>query len=609
MKTTRRTALRNTLFALAAASAQEQRTQAQSAPSTTNNEGTQFFLRLLKANDEAVSRLLQPQPANSNTGRGPGGGAARGGRGQNIAALIASYCSPESAHHQSPTLIPPMERGAQTFLDALHADGTLDAGNLSSPPDTGFVVEATAAALDVARHKNDPRLAPTQEILTKFLLRVGDALVTGGIHTPNHRWVVCSALARINALFPAAKYVDRIDDWLGEGIYQDGDGMFPERSPNYARVEVNAFTTLARLLNRPALLEPVRRHLTANLYLIQPDGELETVQSRRQDQDRPIHVANFYLQYRYMAIRDNNPTFAAVARLIASRPGEGLIEGANPVIHFLEEPLLRKPLPEGGAIPANYQHVFANSHLVRYRSSGDRSAAVFGGEDKAGRDEPVGIASGIAHNPTFFNFRKGKAILDSVRMGGQFFGLGVFRAEGVKVAGNQATLSQRLEAPYYQPLPKQFRNPNGDYPLTPAKDARFWSKLDFPHRPMSNVQVLEQMVKVVEKEGAFELHIDIGGHERIAYAIELAFRPGGEFTGALRKGNGNANAQFLTEGTATYRVGDDVIEFGPGQADHEVVNFSGSSYQAHGAVFRTSGNCVYITGYTPLRKVITIRGM
>jgi hypothetical protein len=204
---------------------------------------------------------------------------------------------------------------------------------------------------------------------------------------------------------------------------------------------------------------------------MQPDGELEIVNSRRQDQDRPVHVANFYLQYRYMAIRDNNPVFAAVARLISARPGEGLVEGGNPVINFLEEPLLRKPLPQGGAIPSDYSKVFANSQMVRVRRA-DRAATIFGGEDW-----PLGVASGLAHNPTFFSFRKGKAILDSVRMGGQFFSLGVFRAESAKVDGNQAVLHQRYEAPYYQPLPKQYRNAKGDYPLTPAKDGRFWSKL------------------------------------------------------------------------------------------------------------------------------------
>jgi hypothetical protein len=120
----------------------------------------------------------------------------------------------------------------------------LDAGNLASPPDTAFVVEELAASLAVLRGVDDPHLARTKDILSKFLLAVGNALVTGGIHTPNHRWVVCHALARINSLFPAAKYVNRIDDWLGEGIYQDADGLFSERSPNYARVEVNAWVSI-----------------------------------------------------------------------------------------------------------------------------------------------------------------------------------------------------------------------------------------------------------------------------------------------------------------------------------------------------------------------------
>lgn len=568
------------------------------------DEGQQFFLRLLKSNDEAVARML-------------GGGAARAGgrlgRGENIAAMIAAYCSPESVHHQSAALIPLLERAAQAFLDAQNPDGLLDAGNLDSPPDTAFVVEALGAALLVARRRNDARLARVQEILSKFLLRVGEGLVTGGIHTPNHRWVVCAALARLNALFPSAKYVDRIDDWLGEGIYQDSDGLFPERSPNYARVEVDAFVTLARLLNRPALLDPVRKHLNANLYLLQPpDGEIECVNSRRQDQDRAIHVANFYLQYRYMAIHDNNATFAAVARLIAARPGEGLVEGVNPVIYFLEDPaVLRKPLPDGGAIPSDYSKVFANSHMVRIRRGG-RSATIFGGED-----QPTGMASGLAHNPTFFSFRNGKAILDSVRMGGQFFNLGVFRAEGLRGAGQGFVLRQRLDAPYYQPLPKEHRKANGDYPLTPAQDGRFWSKLDFPHRQVSNVQVLDQKVTVVEKApGVFELQLEITGHDRVPYAIELAFRPGGQFSGGIeestlpaRFGAAESKAVFLKSGMATYRVGDDAIEFGPGQADHTFINLGGHTYQAHGATLRTAGNRVYITGFTPLRKVLTIRGV
>lgn len=61
-------------------------------------------------------------------------------------------------------------------------------------------------------------------------------MVTGGVHTPNHRWVICSALSQINALFPDIKYVNRIDEWLSEGIYINEDGHFPERSSNYSAV-------------------------------------------------------------------------------------------------------------------------------------------------------------------------------------------------------------------------------------------------------------------------------------------------------------------------------------------------------------------------------------
>jgi hypothetical protein len=175
-------------------------------------------------------------------------------------------------------------------------------------------------------------------------------------------------------------------------------------------------------------------------------------------------------------------------------------------------------------------------------------------------------------------------------------------------------LRQRLEAPYYQPLPKDRRNENGDYPLTPVKDERFWSKLDFPHRQMSNVQVLDQKVTVVENRGAFELHLEITGHDRVPYTVELAFRPGGQFAGALHETalsgrSGEGKALLLKDGMGTYRVGEDAIEFGPGQADHEIVSLSGHTYQAHGAVLRAAGNCVYITGYTPFRKVIAIRGV
>jgi hypothetical protein len=582
---TRRTAL-GRAAALAASAGAQIITAQESAPV---DEGQRTFLRLLKSSDDTV--LSAP------AGRGLG-------RGANVAALVAAYCSKESVHYRSERLVPLMERATQVFVDAQNPDGTLDAGNLASPPDTGFVVEGLAASLGVLRTMDDPPLRQTKDILSKFLLAAGEALVTGGVHTPNHRWVICCALARINALFPATRYVNRIDDWLGEGIYQDADGQFEERSTGiYSRVTDNAFLTISRLLKRPALLDPVRRNLEMNLYYLHPDGEMETVASRRQDQNMAVSVANYYLQYRYLAIHDNNPRFAAATRLIQERSGVGFVEGANPLIYFLDEPLLRKPLPEGGAVPSDYVRVFKNSGVARIRR-GAASATVYGGSDW-----PLGVASGLASNPTFFSLRKGRAVLESVRMGGQFFSEGVFRSEGLGVEGERYTLHQRFDVPYYQPLPRDRRSTRGDYELTPARDVRFWSKLNFPRRQMSNVQVLDQKVAVAENRGSFELHFEITGHPHVPYAVELAFRPGGELSGSFQEvvTRNDAKVYFLKEGTGRYRLGDDVIEFGPGQAEHQQINLSGPSYTAHGAALRTPGTCIYITGFTPFREVVTIK--
>jgi hypothetical protein len=598
MDLTRRTVVKSAIATFAASAGAHSAARQETGNS---REGQQFFARLLKSSNQTVARMLE------QTGDVPQARAGRGvGRGSTVAALAAAYCAPESSFFQSAALIPLLENATKMFVDAQNKDGTLDAGNLASPPDTAFVVEGLATALAVLRRANDRQLAQAEQNLTKFLLAAGEALVTGGVHTPNHRWVICSGLARINSLFPAAKYVNRIDEWLGEGIYIDSDGQFEERSAGiYSRVTVNAFVTMSRLLDRPALLDPVRRNLDMNLHYLHPDGEVETIGSRRQDQTMAISISNYYLQYRYLAIHENNPAYAAVVRSIESKPGEGLVEGGNPVIYFLEEPLLKKSLPEGGAIPDSYSRIFSNSRLARIRR-GNISATVYGGSDW-----PLGVASGLASNPTFFTFRNGAAVLQSVRMGGEFFGEGAFRSDTLEAGKNGYILHQRLDVPYYQPLPRHFRNAHGDYSLTPAKDFRFWSKLDFPHRPMGNIQTLDQRVTIIEDSGRFELHFDISGHDRVPFLVELAFRTGGELTGTLQEvtTRDGDKVLLLKEGNLRYQAGNDIIEIGPGQAEHQMLNLSGPSYAAHGATLRAAGKRVYITGFTPFQKTIMIRGI
>jgi hypothetical protein len=550
-----------------------------------------FYLRLVRANDaralDLIAAVTSFKPRRAPIRR----------LASDLQGLVAAYCAPESTYFKAERLIAPMEQAARHLLAAQHADGTIDSGNLQSPPDTGFVVEAVGVALAVLRQSDSLSLQAIKDGLGKFLRAAGEALTTGGVHTPNHRWVVCSALARLNALFPEAKYVNRIDDWLGEGIFQDADGQYSERSSGiYSQVIDAALITMARLLDRPKLLEPARRNLAMNIYYTHPDGEIETVGSRRQDQFMTRNVSVYYLEYRYLALRDRNAAFAGMARFIEDNE-RAVTQLVGALIHFLDNPSLKEQLPPSEPPPLDYVRVFPGTALARIRR-GRVSATIYGGADW-----PLGVASGLASNPTFFNFRKGRAVLESVRMGANFFSKGHFRSAGLQVNGNQYLLRQRLETPYYQPLPPSERNPQGDYPLTPAED-RFWSKMNFPKRRMSEVKRLDQRVTITENGGAFELAFDVSGHDDVAVTVELGFRRGGKLEGARASQPG---VFFLEQGDGRYRLGDDTIEFGPGRAEHQFLNLDGASYAAHRGSLKTDLDYVYITAYTPFRDKLTVK--
>ena len=67
------------------------------------------------------------------------------------------------------------------------------------------------------------------------------------------------------------------------------------------------------------------------------------------------------------------------------------------------------------------------------------------------------------------------------------------------------------------------------------------------------------------------------------------------------------NVFFLERNAGRFQVGEDVIEFGPGRADHQNINLEGASYTAHRGSLKPDGDRVYITGFTPFKEKITIK--
>lgn len=553
-----------------------------------------LMARLLEANEASVANYLQSVENSPQRQyyRNLSGG---------FAVVAAGYCHPKSSNFRSENLLQALQQTIDKLQELQYPNGTLDSGgNRKSPPDTAFLLESLCCAANILRRHDDfEELSGVKKKLETFLVHAGEGIRTGGIHTPNHRWVVSSVLAQLYALFKDKKYLDRIDEWLAEGIYINQDGQFPERSRNYAVVENTAFIHLGDILDRPELFDPVRKSLDSTFYYMEQDGELVALDSRRQDKYAPITITRFYRLYRYMAIRDDNRFFAAVARKIETLQDFDRLVLSDGLPYFMESSVISRELPPGEKLPVQYTQHIKGSDLIRIKR-GENTASIFGGTDK-----PLIVASGRATNPTFFTFRKGAAILEYARLSSSFFSMGYFRSDGVRVEGNQYLLSEKKEAYYYHPLPASERNPEGDYTLSESLDGRFWSKMDFDARPKDTLE-FNSVIRITEDKGVFTIDLDISGAENVEVTLELCFREGGRLEGVSK---GYEEEDFFLEdgGYATYTLGEDTLRVGPGKYAHNHVSrLDGEVYSTHFGSIKGKGMHLYITGLVPFQHSLTI---
>ncbi|WP_330262478.1 hypothetical protein [Streptomyces griseorubiginosus] len=521
-----------------------------------------------------------------------------------VKTLVAAYRSPESALHGSERAV----AAALTHLRALRsvqtASGLFAGGdNVQSPPDSAFTVNDVCDAYVLAAGAG-PELHEVRAALAEIATAATEALLTGGVHTPNHRWELSAALARLHRSFPDDRLLARAEEWLAEGVDIDADGLYSERSAVYASIVTNpALLLLAEVLGRPDLADAVERNLTATLDLIRPDGTVETVHSRRQDQRMPFALWPYLPHYRLLAIRTGRGDFARAARLAAA---DG-IHDPDLLAQTLLTPDLSRALPDPDAERLPRHRYLPTARLAAHVSA-TAHTVVHGGSDVP---EHRRIRSGLACNPTFLRLFAGAAVLDAVRLSRAFFDLGPFRAADMeRLDDHRYRLTQTLTTAYYQPLPKDRRRDDGAYRL--VDEGRFSAAMAFPDRPQDEVTHTTRVEVDLREDGA-DLRIDISG-PTVPWALELTFRPGGEPQGAVPLGDGR---WCLTTEPMTYRVGDDGIRVeatvetgeplaGPDRSD--ILRYDpGQDYTVTGGTDATTGNRVYLGGHGPQALTLTLR--
>ncbi len=486
--------------------------------------------------------------------------------------------------------------------------------NVDSPPDSAFSINDLADALLLLRAtETDGALA---ESLEHLLSAATPALLHGGVHTPNHRWELSAALARLHRLSPQPALAQRVDQWLAEGVDIDDDGLYSERSVIYAAYVSNpSLLAIADVFQRPDLIDAVERNLDATLDLLLPDGSVETVLSRRQDQRRPMTLAGHLLPLRRLAVLRDRGDLAWAARLAQA---QGIIMPGYAATDLLLDPVVAQELPSSAPPPRPRQRVFASAGLlVEHRPAA--TTVVFGGSDFARHRR---IRSGLANSPTFLRLFAGAAVLQDMRLSRTFFGWGPFRSDRLLVergpsGTTTATLTETVTAAYYQPMTAPERDAHGRYGL--VDEGRFSASMGFDRRARDEV-TLTTTIQVGLTPTGVELTIDVTGAV-VDWALELAFRPGGSMTGARPLGEHtwqlDAAAEAAEPASATYRVGDDAITVtlvgasdgrgGPMPASSTAPTYEpGEEYRLMGGTDAASGELLYVAARVPARLQMRI---
>lgn len=513
---------------------------------------------VLKRHDQAVERLLKLQitdPASRWCGTYPDqdGLHHAGSAGGIVETFTAEFLHPASKFYRNNLLVERMRLAAGYLRRAQNQQGNIDLiiTNFNSPPDTAFVVQNVATAACLATRENQRELVG---MLEAFLRKAGDGMAVGGVHTPNHRWVVCAALAQVNELFPNPAYVRRIDQWLAEGIDLDEDGQYTERSTLVYNIAVDhALIVTAAKLKRPELLDPVRRNLISMLYLLHPGYEVVSEISRRQDLNQRGDIGRYWFPLRYLAVHDGNGQYAALADPFAVQQAR--------LSALMEYPELAGPGPAHLAIPEFYERQFPALGIARIRRGLTSATLILGGSSR------------------FFILRRGEAVINALRFASAFFGKGQFVPERAEKRGESYVFTQSLRGDYLQPLERPRRIGPTDWAAARAERRR------------TEVCLLEQSATVTERSSGFQVRIQAHGTNNVPLAVEINLREGGRLDGCIPAPRVQ-DGWLLRAGQAIYRIGENEIRFGPGLALH---NYT----QVRMAEEKLPGPSVYLTGYTP----------
>jgi len=501
-----------------------------------------------------------------------------------IDAFLAAYYSPQSRYHGQSALLDAAASALRHINRNTHADGTLDLleTNYHDATANAFAVQVLAYTYRMMQKlsQHTPTENTIEAYMLAFIEKSARAMLGGGFHTPNHRWVTASALALCCKALGNDACRALMQEYLDEGIDNDEEGEYTERSVGIYDIACDqSLLILLREMDMSALMEPVLRNLEKLPYYIEPDGTVATLNSRRQDFGKKLYPYPYLLNclFALHAPHDGADTrFHRVMGLTKylydqyCRQEETVLlppDAGQFVTQFLLNPALAECQYPSVPIITGYQKLFPLAG-VAFRSG--KAALTL-----------------VRERPVFCKLQIGDLTL-MLRAASSFFAVGQLISTDIEPIANGWRLRRQSEAGYMRPLGTR-------------AGTTVWADIPREKREWVMMQSLIWTLDVLVFEEKIELKMTVDGCKRLPWKLEFILSPDGRLKtedGAFSTGAGNT--AILSHGFS-YQLGGDTLKVDGGKKAHVYTESMRNSLPKESKAFT-----VYHTGFAPDAHTVTL---
>lgn len=505
----------------------------------------------------------------------------------NAANFSVLYYNEDSSHHRDKRLLDAANLAMDFVLKKQHEDGTIDLieTNFHCAATMGFSLQNFIPAYRVIkkynRHTKDEDAL--QEKFLTYITKGAEGMMTGGFHTPNHRWVIASALALCYNELGNEDFLQEIDLYLNEGIDCNEDGEWTERSAGiYNKVNNDGMIIMAEELGKWELLKAAERNLYMMFTYLEPDDSLFTMNSHRQDIGKTLYPLNYYENYLMTAHYLKNKHFAYMADYLFNmvndypKDNSSLRSAAIPKCisrYMLHDFVKNDELEKEKYDWENFEEFYKESNIVR-RRSGDTITTIMG------------------EGAMFCKFQKGQNQV-VFRFAASYFGTeGRFEPDSlIKIEGGYR-LHYRSDWGYVRPLGR---------PDKPTKNGH----TNIEHRETANMQVFEVNIDILPSDDGMQLVVDSMGVENLPCKLEMIFQAGGFFDSAQAEFKAIENQHIMLKfGKFKYIMGHDVVEIDGAFSETNYHSDLRGSFPEVPNAFT-----VYFTAWSPTKRIVSIKGL